>query len=508
MKKPPREPDDVLDPITTSADDAPLAYTVSGTAAFGMRGVAHDGGDIADSVRAVMVDYAGNIGEWPRFVRELFGRLYDPDGCSRLPPEQAMAWAVGAASAAEAQADWDTLAHAARVSRSVAATATVAIAAGVAAALGLNAKKAPGEATADPREALEEAERAAAQAEEEGDVEGAEQIRMEAQRATAEAVGLRKSLDTKMQAARHRLGTIVKQAAAQAAADVALGTALRSLGFAREGAGSLQQVAPGLAAKLKVDARLLKILLRAGRMREAAYGAKAKTDGAVDVVGIRPTGDVSKTTSAWRSRFATPGVVGTMALVEILDGGAQGYEMRDRKPMAHGDLAILQDRSGSMTGERELQARAISVALLMAAVADRRRVVACSFAGTGDQRIGAAIPGDLPSIAKALELLCVSAEGGTDVDDAVVKVAAVMSKLPGGMRSPDIVITTDGVFDPLKKTTLDAAGDRRLFGVLVGVPASHITAHPEFHKMWCADGVNDPVAGAVIASVREGRERR
>ena len=61
-------PDDALDPIDTPAP--PVAYSISGTAAFALRGVAHDGGRPAEELRGVIASFAGALEEWPAFVRE------------------------------------------------------------------------------------------------------------------------------------------------------------------------------------------------------------------------------------------------------------------------------------------------------------------------------------------------------------------------------------------------------------------------------------------------------
>lgn len=507
-----REPDDVLDPLKSTEDAPPVAFVVSHTASFALRGVAHDGGDPADGLRALMETFAPSLEEWPAFCRELFGRLYDPEGCDRLPADALSTWAASAISAAEQQADWAELCLAAAVARSVAATATTQIATAVAAILGLQKKPPEKDAGKDPRAAQAEAESAAAELREAGDDEGADDVLANAAKATAAAVAHRQAIDTRLQKGRHALGATVRQAAQEATAAAATINALVGFGFSREGPGSLAQVAPGTAARLKVDQRLLKIILQAGRMREAQRGVKAAGEGRVDVVGIRPTGDLASTTSAWRSKLATPGAVGTLAIVDLLEEQAQGYQMRDRAPMVRGDVGILVDRSGSMYGEREIAARALGVAAFMSALADGRRVIAGSFAGGGwgtnraDCTVQAVMPGQLAQIAQALEQLCRTAGGGTDVDAALAVTVGAMRAFPGGMREPDILVITDGEFPMVGAPVLSKLEDRRLFGVFIDVGDIATLAHPEFHKTWSITSVAESFAAGVIESMREGKE--
>ena len=499
-------PDDALDPIDTPAP--PVAYSISGTAAFALRGVAHDGGRPAEELRGVIASFAGALEEWPAFVRELFSRMYDPDGTHRLPAEALSTWGSAALGAVEQQPEWPALCSAAAVSRAVAAGAATTIAAAVAKALGLEKDKEPTAAAADPRADLLEAEAAAQAAEEQGDAPGAARARLEAQRATAAAQARRKAIDTKVQVDRWVLRGIVKAAAAEAAAAVAVIAAFVGVGFSREGPGSIQQMAPDLARKLRVDARLLAILLQAGRIRETQQGALAKGDGNVNVVGTRSTGDLSRTTGAFRGRLGTPGVVGDLAMLDLLEEQASGYQMQDRAPHERGDVGILVDRSGSMSGAREIAARALGVAAMLAALADGRRVVAGSFAGSYrghvDCTVHAVKPGDLGAVAKALEVLCRQAGGGTDVDAAVLVAAGAMRSFPGGMREPDVLVITDGEFDPIAPAVIAQLGETpRLFGVFVDCDDGQVQRHPEFVRCWSVEDIGESFAAGVINNMRE-----
>ncbi len=501
-----REPDDVLDPIETAEGLKPVAYIVSGSSEFALRGVAYDDGEPAEKLREIMLAFAGTLAEWPAFVRELFGRLYDGDGCERLPPSEITAWGSSAVAAAEGHADWADLCAAASVSRAIAAKAATSIAVAVAMTLQLKKEPPTPEAGQDPRVIEEEAETAAGDAELAGDEEAAARIRAAGQKAAAAAVAHRRAVDVKLQQNRAQLVVPLARIAQEAVAEADLTKASVALGFSREGEGSLAQVAPELVAALKVDPRLLKIILQAGRVRETPVGAAALGDGHIDVVGVKPTGDLGRTTPSWRTKLAAGGASSTLATLDLLEGQAHGYEMRDRAPRAKGDVGILVDRSGSMEGDREIAARALGVAALAAALADNRRVVAGSFAGDDDVTVRAVHPGNLREVADALGFLCRQADGGTNVDNAVEVVVDLMRVFPGGMRDPDLLLITDGVFDPIDERVLARMGSRRLFGVLVGMSVEHCHDHPEFARCWAIEDIGASFAAGVINTMREGRQ--
>lgn len=497
------EPTEVLDPIRESERLASVAYSVSGTATFALRAIAHDG-KTAEPIRSTMRDFADQVEEWPAFVRDIFGRLYDHAGCGRLADTDAVTWAIGAANAAEQQEGWADLCAAASCSRSIAARATEAVARAVAAALQMTAgKKVPEPERTDPRARRRDLQKYLEACETE---EAADLVIEQMQEELGAAADARTNLDNRFQRNRHQVRSAIAKAAAQAKQEADLLRALLPLGFSLEGPSSLEQLAPGLAEKLRADPRIAKILLQAGRMYDAARGAKAAGDGNIDVVGIHGTGDIAATTSAFRARFTSPGLIGDMALLEIMDGTAQGHEMRDEKPRERGDIIYLSDRSGSMAGDREIATRSLGIALMMAAAVARRRIVVGTFAGRGDCKVVVVKPGDTAAAAKALADLCIAADGGTDVEGAIVTALASATHL----RSPDIIVATDGVFPAISKETMRALtgkpkercceGEARVMAILIGQPESAARAHPEFTRVWCVASAADAAAG-VMAEV-------
>jgi uncharacterized protein with von Willebrand factor type A (vWA) domain len=222
-------------------------------------------------------------------------------------------------------------------------------------------------------------------------------------------------------------------------------------------------------------------------------------------VGIVNTGDLSRMTSSALARLASPGMLGTLALADMLSGSAQGIDARDEQPAAGGDVVVLHDRSASMGGgDRAARAAALSMAAVLTSQRDGRRVVVCSFSGTGDQRIEVVCPGEVASLVRALKLLAAPpGGGGTDVDQALLMVSACIATL----NKPDVLIVTDGDFDPIKQGVLDGLGEARVFGVFVD--ESGAQAHAELDAAWDLSGeITNESAGQIINALRRPRRAR
>lgn len=455
---------------TEILDAEPVAYRISDLSRLAIS-VMSDSDEVEPLVRA---SQGTKIKGWPSFVAELFSRLFDEDRTVRLvtPVE----WALQAIELVEALEQWPRIRVAAyRGGRTVAAKA-----AGWAA----EAVRAEIEKLLPEEEMKTEEEQAAALL---AAVEALQQSTAAAVKHTSAGLA----------------GTLTGVAQkTETEADVAdLGVAL---GFSREGVGRIDAVSPELAKQLRVDARFKRIVNLAGRMREAAQGQNTKGSGRADIVGLDNVGDIAQTTARFRSRLSDTGVDGTLATLELLDGQAEGWERADEMPRARGDVAVLVDRSGSMMGAAAETARALGVASVSQALADGRRVVGGSFAGHGDADLHAARPGDRAAAARLLLSICRMPDGGTDVDHAVRKAAQLMGAFPGGMRSPDVLVITDGYFPPVADDVLKALGERRLLGVMIGTSEEH----PEFARTWSvSSAIDNGVAGEVVNEMRTAAKR-
>lgn len=459
------EPTEVLDA------SPPVAYRVSDLAALAVSVMTDS--DEGDPMREAMK--RGKIKGWDSFVLELFSRLYDEDHTDRIAEPQE--WAIKAIELVEDLPQWSRVRIAAyRGGRTVA---------GKAAAWAADLVRAEIEKLLPEEEPETEQEQEVALA------------------AAVEAMAAAAAASKGYSVA--GLGGAVDAMAVQVEAEADVADMGVALGFSREGAGRIDAVSPELAVQLRADKRFRRIVNLAGRMREAAQGQATKGSGRADIVGLDFVGDIAQTTARFRARLSGDDADGTLATLELLDGQAEGWERADALPRARGDVAVLVDRSGSMTGSPAEAARALGVASITQALSDGRRVVGGSFAGHGDADLHAARPGDRKAIARLLLSICRMPDGGTDVDHAVEKAAALMSRFPGGMRSPDVLVITDGYFPPVAEHVLKTLGERRLLGVMIGTGDK---GHPEFAQTWAVHGtISEGVAGQVVTEMRTATKR-
>lgn len=459
-------------------------------------------------LRTAAVEHAERLQEWPSFTREVFARLYDEDGCTALPPEQGSAWGTTASGHLEGIAGWSDLRASCQVARTVAAEAAAMLAGEVARAMGVDRIPEGHKGRRDPEEIGRDLRAVQALMEGAGASEGEMDAATQGLREEAAAAGaLRQAMHGAAERARPGLRVAVARAATAAKQHAEAVEAMVAMGFSREGPGSAEAIDPGLLRDVRLDPRMASILKWAGRFREAARGVEAKAEGRCDVVGIMPTGDAQRLTPLSRAMLGAGGGVGFATLVDLAEGRAQGWQQRGTAPKVSGDVVLLLDRSGSMSGEREQRARGLFIAALTAALAQGRRVVASSFAGEGDVRLACVVPGDLKATAEAIRALCVKAGGGTDVDGAIDAAVAAGARFPGGLRSPDVLLGTDGEFDPIAPAVLGRLGERRLFGVLIEVDDGERARHPELDAAWCITGAIDPSQAAeVLRAMRAPRK--
>jgi hypothetical protein len=89
----------------------------------------------------------------------------------------------------------------------------------------------------------------------------------------------------------------------------------------------------------------------------------------------------------------------------------------------------------------------------------------------------------------------------------VRNVLNAMRGFPGGLRAPDLIVATDGLFPPIAPDILAALGDKRLFGVLIGFGDDG--SHKEFDALFPVSGQIEPGdAARIINAMRKARGRK
>lgn len=142
----------------------------------------------------------------------------------------------------------------------------------------------------------------------------------------------------------------------------------------------------------------------------------------------------------------------------------------DPEPLGRGPFILCLDTSGSMRGAPENIARAIVIAAMRAAHAERRGCVLIAFGGPGEviERELDLSPGGLQAL---MDLMGQAFDGGTDVQTPIER--AVERVHQARWRQADLLIVTDGEFGcmPATLARLDQAREQfglRVQGVLTG----------------------------------------
>ena len=177
----------------------------------------------------------------------------------------------------------------------------------------------------------------------------------------------------------------------------------------------------------------------------------------------------------WHARRAERGLlqylaVGTAPRRTPRPGDAAPQADRPQDRLERGPVLICLDTSGSMRGEPEALAKALTLEALRLAHAERRACLVYSFSGPGDllrHRLHLT-PSGWPDL---LHFLGHSFHGGTDVEGAVA--AALTHLAEPAFAQADLLLITDGRFplSPDLVAQADHARARhgaRLHGVCIG----------------------------------------
>lgn len=246
------------------------------------------------------------------------------------------------------------------------------------------------------------------------------------------------------------LGQAVRQGMACAEKEIAeAGEAMRAMGYGQGvGGGGFKspKTAIALAKKIKSSPQLKKIMLIAGRMK-----AIAKTKRLTRIeharnenIGVEPTKELARLFPSEMLGFCTE--IGQVRLMQRLaDGSAQGYSLRGKERVGKGPVILCLDQSGSMSGEPDLWAKGISLAMLDCARVEKRPFGIVLYSGAVRQTFLAPDPERIEPLA-LLDVLSSFDGGGTEFGpplnkamDWVADTAAINK-----FSKADIIHITDG----------------------------------------------------------------
>jgi len=137
-----------------------------------------------------------------------------------------------------------------------------------------------------------------------------------------------------------------------------------------------------LIERVRSDARLRDVLQRAGRIRRIRdrRARVRQEDAREEVVDVERGGDLARALPSELARFAHP-VLRKVALRNLLERQMVQYRLDGTEPVGRGPVVLLLDESYSMDGDAHVWARAVGVATLNVARAQRRACTVVGFNG-------------------------------------------------------------------------------------------------------------------------------
>jgi len=394
----------------------------------------------ADDVKSVLAEGAKRFETFPAFGRELFGRLFSPKEERVLQVRPEDAWQVRAHDELGQLPGWSSLVRRATGDKLLAATAATAMAEKVLAHL------------PPPSEPLVDAEGIR------GRVRGLMHM-------VREGVGDSDELERLLVQARQRGQAAVAAACAYADGldESVLRDALREAvtaahgqldeveaelaGFCGWGQGEMRSGGDvdekaRLAALLRTSEKLRRLGVMAGRMRRIAMlKRRTRSKHARDEVSdIERGNDLARVLKSEAVKLTDPALALDFAR-GFVEGTLTQYRLHGRERQGRGPVVILVDSSGSMEGEREVWSKAVALALLQLAAADKRRCRVVQF-DDGVRRVDDFVPGKVDGRA-VMEAMAPFFGGGTNFEQPLSTAMEAIND-DVGLKQADVILITDG----------------------------------------------------------------
>lgn len=199
----------------------------------------------------------------------------------------------------------------------------------------------------------------------------------------------------------------------------------------------------GLFHRIKLSRKLKRIMELAGRWRLAAAAAQRQKveHGHDEVMGVECGADLSRVIPAEYGRLAHEGLRLDF-MRRFAERSLFQWEMHAEEKIGRGPIVICLDESGSMYGENESNAKALSLAMLWIARKQNRDVHCIGFSGPGCIR-ECAFPKGRASADTVAEWLEGMIGGGTDFETPLRRATEIITT--GGLRKADVIFITDGI---------------------------------------------------------------
>lgn len=277
---------------------------------------------------------------------------------------------------------------------------------------------------------------------------------------------------------------------------------LAGVGFGNrrsKGSHGQGQQARRLSQRLKKDDRLSRIALLAGRFRRiAAAKQKARVrHGADEVTDIELGSNLSRLVPSELAQVAHP-LMRRAFMARLLEGRAMQYRLSGTDSLGRGPLVVCLDKSGSMDGQKDIWATAVSLALLEVATRQRRAFALLAFDGAVKHEARVEVGGQLPE-----DALFVNCSGGTNITGVLARALSIINDSNGALKKADVVLITDGESEQQDAPVIRQLAAQlgvTIIGLGIGVEAESLKAWcDEAHAIRHLDTVEEAAAEAVFS---------
>ena len=286
--------------------------------------------------------------------------------------------------------------------------------------------------------------------------------------------------DQQQQALDQRAVTHAAEEAAQEGSDVA--NAVGSLpGFGGgANAGTDPEAQMRAANELMNNPELRKILDLAGRLfRDLRFNRKAKArNSRVERIGVVTGNVLDRMIPDEFVKVVVPELQ-PIFMRDYAQGSLLLHEYGGEEPAGKGPFVVVQDESGSMMGAANVYSKAVSIAIMRQAIAERRTFVHISYSHGGQLAAWEFPAGENISPDRVLEVASHFFGGGTDTALAMGMAREIIERQPE-FSEADIILIGDGqdyfAQDDLEIREALTAMDVRVQGISIGCPNNRYMA--------------------------------
>lgn len=288
--------------------------------------------------------------------------------------------------------------------------------------------------------------------------------------------------------------------------------------------GALQQLSyeqrAALARQVQDNPKLRRLAELVGRYRQLAIHKQQTRIAELphEVVDITQGDDWSRMLDQERVVLTHP-ILRYDLYQRMIEGKVPQYELRGEETVGKGSLVMCIDTSGSMSGEPEMVAKAITLGLVEIARLQQRQCVAILFSSAnewlslafGEQEVTLCAPGQpqasLPYLEGVMRLGTDFFGGGTDFESPLREAMRVIQEDEAGCKDGDIVFLTDDqceVRDEFLEEyrKVKAARGFSTYSVIIGARASEAQTLSKFSdEVVSSFDLTEEIAGRIFEAV-------